>query len=1061
MTNSVSLESNYCNPRPLVSYFLSFLSFLVRLHKLDTHISSLQNRLTSLPRFHPLRVPCVQTLAKERMRRYCMLDDSDDLELSIIYFTETIFLPLPWQAPSSNVIQIFFSIAFALGLRAKKFRHPEDVTRSVIYLRYLHGQSRQFLEVSVNYVTGFLVLVLGLQAEMKLGNVRQDIEEMAGLCQELLKSDMSTTDVIGPISDLTQVVEAHFRYGRLERQQEPSDKLIECLREASILRLDSHEVSSWVSFALIWALFARFRIGLSNDDYEEATAMLDKLARIPEDDLTPNQLRVDALYLAYAFASYRSIISKRPEYREQAIHRCRTLLAELPPEHSSRSFVKNMLTELQKDRSYGLRAATVDDTKAFLKDSEVPDRPPFQDLIASLTEPNADSKVIRVVDLPSMDRIADEAELEEAVKYCRLLLASSHHDSEFALLARIKLSEFVHRAFLCTNKIEYLNEEISILRDDVYTRSTLTTRANYSGLISSLSTRLKLLHRREDFNEIMQLFPMAVNDEHRVAPDRFPISCLWARTARRTGHTSTSAAYASAMQLMQDSLTFAPTLDKQHSELVAMRDSYENLPLDHASYRVSIGQLQRAIETLEQGRALIWSEMRGLRTSIDQIRAIDSHLADKFANVNRDLEMLTLTISANINDDDPDGSTGEMDPFGRLVVQQRKLLDDRKKLISQIQALSGFETFLKSSSFDNLRSAAARGPVIIIIHCQWRSDIIILHHSFPPSLLPTADDFYHRANNMRNKLLGARKEGLDSSEYEDALRSVLKELYNLVGQPVIQKLKELGVPEQSRIWWCPTSVFCSLPLHAMGPIPQLDGRPRYFLDLYIPSYTPTLSTLIESNNSGSDTLERPSILLVSPPDAFLPGASGEMRAVQARSFQVTTLRSETATPATVLEHLRDHRFMHIVSHGELEQGKPFDASFKLYGNKRLSLLDIVRSRLPEADFAFLSACHTAELTEDSIADEGIHLTAAMQYSGFRSVVGTMWELLDIDGEDIAKNFYKGVFSGKNQGVRYYERTAEALRDAVIHLREKKQTRKQRQETPMTLERWVNFVHYGA
>ena len=161
----------------------------------------------------------------------------------------------------------------------------------------------------------------------------------------------------------------------------------------------------------------------------------------------------------------------------------------------------------------------------------------------------------------------------------------------------------------------------------------------------------------------------------------------------------------------------------------------------------------------------------------------------------------------------------------------------------------------------------------------------------------------------------------------------------------------------------------------------------------------------------------------------------------------------------MLEHLLDHRFIHIVCHGGFEPGKPFNASFKLYGNKRLSMRDILRSRLPDAEFAFLSTCNTANLIEDSIADEGIHLTAAMQYCGFRSVVGTMWELLDMDGEEIAKNFYEGVFSDRNQGVRYYERTAEALRDAVIHLRKKNQTR--RRETPMTLERWVNFVHYGA
>jgi len=125
-------------------------------------------------------------------------------------------------------------------------------------------------------------------------------------------------------------------------------------------------------------------------------------------------------------------------------------------------------------------------------------------------------------------------------------------------------------------------------------------------------------------------------------------------------------------------------------------------------------------------------------------------------------------------------------------------------------------------------------------------------------------------------------------------------------------------------------------------------------------------------------------------------------------------------------------------------------TFRAMGN----LLDIVRSRLPDAEFAFLAACHTAELTEESIADEGLHLTGAVQYCGFRSVVGTMWAMADIDGPDLAGSFYRTVFADRWEGVPvpYYERTAEALRDAVRSLKRKRN---------MRLERWVNFVHYGA
>ena len=128
-----------------------------------------------------------------------------------------------------------------------------------------------------------------------------------------------------------------------------------------------------------------------------------------------------------------------------------------------------------------------------------------------------------------------------------------------------------------------------------------------------------------------------------------------------------------------------------------MRDRYENLSLDYASCHVSTGQLPQAIDVSEQGRTLIWSEMRSLRTSIDQIHATESRLADKFSAINRDLEMLTLTISADINDDSRGGGSVRMDPYCHRVLQQRKHLDDRNKLISQIRTMPGFETFFRQS----------------------------------------------------------------------------------------------------------------------------------------------------------------------------------------------------------------------------------------------------------------------------------------------------------------------------------------------------------------------------
>ncbi|KAH9066751.1 CHAT domain-containing protein [Lactarius vividus] len=519
---------------------------------------------------------------------------------------------------------------------------------------------------------------------------------------------------------------------------------------------------------------------------------------------------------------------------------------------------------------------------------------------------------------------------------------------------------------------------------------------------------------------------------------------------------------------MQKALPFAPTLQLQHTTLrVAMTSSYSHgVPLDYASYQVDLGQLEKAIETLERGRALLWSEMRRLRTTVDQLLEADPHLGRKFAAVNRDLEELTKSISpSHVLSMDSGGADDlrAVDPFSSLLLKQRRLLKEREDLISRIQALSGFNSFLASPSFDTLRSAASCGPVIIINHSKWRSDILILLHNASPSLIPTPGNFYHRANKLKNKLLASRvKYGLDSENYDQTLVFVLAELYKLVGKPVIARLRHLRVTEQSRIWWCPTSVFCALPLHAMGPIPSEAREKRYFLDLYICSYTPTLSALIQSRDhvlgSNSRSSERPSLLLVAQSDASLPTVKGEIQVIQdlrdSTNTEVTSLISEAATPATVIDGFRHHQFVHFACHGTLEAGKPFEAGFELHGDERLTLLEIVRSHLPTAEFAFLSACHTAEVTEGSIVDEILHLAAAVQYCGFRSVVGTMWAMVDEDGRDLAEQFYKALFSttSADQGIPYHERSAKALRSAVKKLRRKKR---------ITLERWVNFVHYGA
>jgi len=597
-----------------------------------------------------------------------------------------------------------------------------------------------------------------------------------------------------------------------------------------------------------------------------------------------------------------------------------------------------------------------------------------------------------------------------------------------------------------------------------------------NSLASSLFQRAQSLYGRQDttaleltqtmlgtMQTVNEIYHLAADNKYISISSRLKYSCLSAWLSQHVSQlgicpsSAISPAYENAMSLMQEAVMFAPNVQLQHMHLAAMVQIIKEMPLDFASHLVGTGQLGQAIVTLERGRALLWSELRGLRASIHHIAGVNPHLAEKFTRINRDLEKVTMSVlpsrSTYVSGDGTEDGEGP-DQFGRLLLEQRKLLEERDSIISEVRTLPGLQNFLTAPEFDTLRSAASHGPVILINHSKWRSDILILLYNSPPSLIPTSKGFYDDANRLMDDLLEARKKyGLDSMEYDRALATVLEDLHNLVGRPVIDRLHQLNIPEQSRVWWCPTSVFCSLPLHAMGPIPSNDRDKRYFSDLYIPSYTPTLSALIESRDPSTQlqSSTRPSLLLVAQPETSLPGVKGEIKIIQRLDIKVESLILRGATTSTVLEGLRRHELVHFACHGNLEIGKPFDASFKLYGDDHLKLLDIVHSRLPAAQFAFLSACHTAEITEESIADEGLHLTAALQYCGFRSVVGTMWAMADTDGRDVARCVYRSMLSGNHEEPCYL-RSAEALRDAVRELRNTKD---------VGLERWVNFVHYGA
>lgn len=80
-----------------------------------------------------------------------------------------------------------------------------------------------------------------------------------------------------------------------------------------------------------------------------------------------------------------------------------------------------------------------------------------------------------------------------------------------------------------------------------------------------------------------------------------------------------------------------------------LRD-HPDLAGDAAAASISAGQPDKALELLELGRAVIWSQVLEMRADIDQLGEADSDLAKQLAAIRTQLDVLNDAARLEITD---------------------------------------------------------------------------------------------------------------------------------------------------------------------------------------------------------------------------------------------------------------------------------------------------------------------------------------------------------------------------------------------------------------------------
>ncbi|KAI0265371.1 hypothetical protein BC834DRAFT_182837 [Gloeopeniophorella convolvens] len=876
---------------------------------LDGDINECEALLAYCPLLHPGRPHVLFRLVKMKRFRFGKSMRKEDIDDLILHLTEMLLLPLrPLNGMTIDPIIVFYDLSLALFRRSQLFQQHEDLQYSIKYFRHLTQLPLESSGIRLSNVEVLLSCALIFETRVDPAQKSGHFREVLGLyLRPRHRDDLLGGHLVGPLL-LECMVESFFSASGSAQEEGIINSLRGMIEKKNPGELP--EARFWLAVMLCIRCFS-----VREDRIEEVLDLFDESVPALEHHRPYWWHMLDA---RTAYGQFK--LTENAESLQRATARCRQALDCCLPGDPHRSECLRYLAMLLEERfkSYGhtecleeAEACRREALSGSLDPAQGSSAPPMEDSdckvllrsmaisqkkftrvrenVPSTVHPNYPdfAQDIALFCQAKSGRTVQLADLQKMVDHFRAKLASVPRDSSvWRRYLAGRLSALVEGILTSCPTPHSLKADEDLSRGASQAPkgtgpSEFDTSQQPLGL--ALGLCLSLLCQAEDVETSVSHLREVVNNERDSASTRYIFACCWAYAARITRHSSASLAYQQALSLMQNSLTSGPTVQAQHT-VIGRWGADVQLPLEYASYQIEEGDLERAVEVLEQGRALLWSEMRGLRTSVDRLARVDPVLAGEFQSINHALEQLTTSIPSRRRSKPLRKPTHdrESDQFSRTFNSHRELLEQRKAVVSRIRALPGFEHFLQRVPFSTLRAAASRGPVIIVNHSKHgQCGILIVLHDSAPIHIPTAEDFYERGVALSEDLFGTRERyPLESRQYQRALRTVLAALHDLVGQPVIDKLRELGIPEESRVWWCPTSVFCSLPLHAMGPLDPVEKPRRYFSDVYISSYTPTLSALIESRETGTRMSRSPSLLAVGQPDASLPGVKGEIEVIR-------------------------------------------------------------------------------------------------------------------------------------------------------------------------------------
>ncbi|EDR11970.1 uncharacterized protein LACBIDRAFT_232120 [Laccaria bicolor S238N-H82] len=542
-----------------------------------------------------------------------------------------------------------------------------------------------------------------------------------------------------------------------------------------------------------------------------------------------------------------------------------------------------------------------------------------------------------------------------------------------------------------------------------------------TSLADSFLSRFEQRGDHSDLEEAISNYRQSANGISGPPSIRLIAAKQWATWALKVNPSEPEvmAAFSTAIRLASQVAGLEQTIRIRHLNLFL---NISDLSTTAAAAALLFGRHETAVEWLEQGRCLVWSQINNLRTPLGDLRDHDSVLADDFSDE---------------------------------VKKHIELARRWEELLHEIRSIKGFHYFLQPPSISSLLEGVPKtGSVIIINAHATRSDAI--------ALLPGRQILRKILSELWFYIVKPVLTKLDIS-----VRGNLPFLIKDTHYPIPILSIKSHTAHHSRIWWCSTGPLAFLPIHAAGIYGQDKEHSECLSDFAVSSYTPTVTALIEQviKKPTTESATTSSFLLIGQPIAQaplrpIPGTATEIEAIwkvlSSHGVHAIRVENEAATVVRVRDDMGIHNSIHLACHGIQHTSQPLQSGFAMRDGW-LELSDIIKIQNPHADLAFLSACQTSTGDEE-LPEEAVHLAGGMLVAGYRGVVATMWSINDEKAVGIAKDFYSNLLSHSPESGKWEGTMSVHAAYALHHASER--MRERLGDSEHALHAWVPYVHFG-